>query len=95
MAKTYPSLVAARNAWLPMFQTSRFLCGATCVYIASGKAKVLKGRYFDVQQDIEYVCSKGAKEIEEQDLYRMKVDFLGGLPNDGGPAGELKLESDK
>jgi hypothetical protein len=75
-----------------MFQTSRFLCGATCVYIASGKAKVLKGRYFDVQQDIEYVVSQ-AKEIEEQDLYRMKIDFLGGLPNDGGPAGELKLAS--
>ena len=46
-----------------------------------------------MQQDIEYVVSQGAKEIEEQDLYRMKIDFLGGLPNDGGPAGELKLDS--
>jgi hypothetical protein len=83
--------VAARKAWLPHFKTSRFLCGATCVFIASGKAKVLKGRYFDCEQDIEQVVSAG-EEIIEKDLYRMKIDFLGGLPNDGGIAKDMRLK---
>jgi hypothetical protein len=91
VAKAYPNLVAARKAWLPNFKTSRFLCGATCVYIASGKAKVLKGRYFDCEQDIEQVVSAGPSEIIDKDLYHMKIDFLGGLPNDGGIAKDLKV----
>jgi hypothetical protein len=73
---------------LPKFKTSRFLCGATCVYIASGKAKVLKGRYFDCEQDIEQVVA-GESEILDQNLYRLKISFLGGLPNDGGIAKDM------
>jgi hypothetical protein len=82
--KAYPKMFEARAAWIPMFKTSRFLCGATCVYIASGKSRVLKGRYFDCEQDIEQVVSAGPSEIIAKDLYSMKIDFLGGLPNDGG-----------
>jgi hypothetical protein len=84
-------MMEAGKAWVKLFKTSRFLCGATCVYIASGKAKILKGRYFDCEQDIEHVVSTGKEEILEKDLYRMKIDFLGGLPNDGGIAKDLKL----
>lgn len=83
VAEVYPERVKARNQILPKMIVSRFLCGATCVYIASGKAKVLKGRYFDCEQDIGYVVSH-PEEIVEEDLYRLGVRFLGGLPNDGG-----------
>jgi hypothetical protein len=91
VAAAYPQMVKALQAWLPFFKTSRFLCGATCVYIASGKAKILKGRYFDCEQDIETVVSHPS-EIIDEDLYRMKIQFLGGLPNDGGVAKDMKLE---
>lgn len=43
----------------------------------------MKGRYFDCEQDIGYVSSMG-HVIREQELYDLKVEFLGGLPNDGG-----------
>jgi hypothetical protein len=55
------------------------------VYLASGKAKVLKGRYFDCEQDIGTVVA-GGKEVLEEDLYSLRVRFLGGLANDGGIA---------
>jgi NAD(P)-dependent dehydrogenase (short-subunit alcohol dehydrogenase family) len=88
--EAYPERWKAMQDWLPKFGTSRFLCASTCLYIASGKAKALKGRYFDCEQDIETVC-KNASEIQEKDLYRLKVDFLGGLPNDGGIAKDLEM----
>ena len=47
------------ESWLPSFKTSRFLCVATGVYIASGKAEALKGRYFDCKQNIEQVVAAG------------------------------------
>ena len=85
-------MVEAIKNWLPLFKTSRFLCGATCVYIASGKAKILKGRYFDCEQDIEAVVAAGKSEIIDKDLYRMKIEFLGGLPNDGGIAKDMEIK---
>jgi hypothetical protein len=85
-------MVEAMKNWLPLFKTSRFLCGATCVYIASGKAKILKGRYFDCEQDIETVVAAGKSEIIDKDLYRMKIQFLGGLPNDGGIAKDMDFK---
>ena len=63
----YPQMTKAIQAWFPLFKTSRFLCGATCVYIASCKAKILKGRYFDCEQDIEGVVS-APSEIIKKDL---------------------------
>ena len=87
----YPQRAAALKEWLPLFKTSRFLCGATMVYIASGKAKVLKGRYFDCEQDIEQVVAAGPSEIIDKDLYRLQIPFLGGLANDGGIAKDMKV----
>jgi hypothetical protein len=37
------------------------------------------------------VVSAGAEEIIGKDLYHMKIDFMGGLPNDGGIAKDLKV----
>jgi hypothetical protein len=69
-----------------LFKVSLDVPGQTCVYIASGRAKhALKGKYFDCEQNIQTVVDN-ASEIVEKDLYELKVDFLGGLPNDGGTA---------
>jgi hypothetical protein len=66
------------------FRTSLDVPAQTCVYIATGKAKrALKGKYFDCEQDIQTVVDN-VSEIERDDLYELKVQFLGGLPNDGG-----------
>jgi hypothetical protein len=95
VVEKYPERAKALQDWLPFFKTDRMLCGATAVYIASGKAKILKGRYFDVEQDIEDVVNAGPSEIIDKDLYRMKIDFLGGLANDGNWGGDLNTEESK
>ena len=82
--KAYPHMAEAKALTLQLIKVNRFLPAATCLYIANRKATILKGRYFDCEQDIADVVSAGASEIVDKDLYRMKVDFLGGLPNDGG-----------
>lgn len=60
------------------------MCGQTCAFLSTGRGKVLAGRYFDCEQDIEVVLAAGREGLEG--LYDLKVDFLGGLPNDGGTA---------
>jgi hypothetical protein len=55
------------------------------VYLATGKAKdVLSGKYWDCEQDIDYVVRHG-KEVKDNELYDLKVDFVG-LKNTGGTA---------
>jgi hypothetical protein len=62
------------------------------VYIASGKAIAAKGRYFDCEQNMAQVVAAGRSEIVGSELYSLKVEFLGGLPNNGGTSNNLKLE---
>src|SRR5271169_5072780 len=86
VAAEFPSIAAGFEDFQKMFKVSLDVPGQTCVYIASGKAKhALKGKYFDCEQNIQTVVDN-ASEIVEKDLYELKVDFLGGLPNDGGTA---------
>jgi hypothetical protein len=56
------------------------------VFLACGEGKdVLRGKYFDCEQDIGTVVAAGADEIRgPKRLYELKVEFLGGLPDDGG-----------
>jgi hypothetical protein len=65
------------------FIDSGYLCGQTCAFIAAGKALPLRGRYFDVEQDISAVLEH-ASEFSAKGLYDLKVEFAGGLLNDGG-----------
>jgi hypothetical protein len=84
VVEEFPSLAAGFEEFQKTFKTSLDIPGQTCVYLASGKAKhALKGKYFDCEQDIQTVVDN-ASEIAKHDLYELKVDFLGGLPNDGG-----------
>ena len=63
--------------------------------MACGEAKeVLKGKYFDCEQDIGMVGAAGREEIRgPKQLYELKVEFLGGLPNDGGTVPDDALQN--
>lgn len=97
VVEEFPSIAASFSEFQEAFKTSPNVPAQTCVYIASGKAKhALKGKYFDCEQNIQTVVDNAA-EIVKHDLYELKVDFMGGLPNDGGtckfPISE-KMEQD-
>jgi len=80
----FPGVAEIFEEFQKTFRTSLDVPAQTCVYIATGKAKdALKGKYFDCEQNIQTVVDH-ADEIKEKDLYELKVEFLGGLPNDGG-----------
>lgn len=82
----FPSVAAIFEKFQDLFKMNLDVPGQTCVYLAAGKAKhVLKGKYFDCEQNIQTVVDH-AEEIPKHDLYELKVEFLGGLPNDGGTA---------
>ena len=66
------------------------VCGQTCAFLSTGRGKALSGKYFDCEQDIGTVLAAGREALEG--LYDLKVDFLGGLPNDGGTASSTLLE---
>ena len=84
MRDHYPDFAAMLPTWKAKFKTDRNVAGCTAVALAAGIAKdVLRGRFFDVEQDLGFVTAHG-KEITDRELYELKVDFLGGLPNDGG-----------
>lgn len=86
LKEMYPDLCKKWFEWYKLFKTPAALPGQTCVYLATGAAKtVLSGRYFDCEQDIEYVVNQGRERLEQGDLYNLKVDFVG-LSNDGGSA---------
>lgn len=84
VATEFPGIAAMFEQFQTSFRTSLDVPGQTCVYIATGKAKqALKGKYFDCEQNIQTVVDN-ASEIAEHNLYELKVEFLGGLLNDGG-----------
>ena len=82
----YPDLIKTWEYWYTEFKTSASVPGQTAVYLATGAAKeVLRGRYFDCEQDIDFVVRQGREKLEKEDLYDLKVEFVG-LKNDGGSA---------
>jgi hypothetical protein len=86
IVEMYPELTKKWAAWYKTFCTPAAVPGQTAVYLATGAAKdVLKGRYFDCEQDIDFVVRQGRAKIEKDDLYNLKVEFVG-LTNDGGTA---------
>jgi hypothetical protein len=67
------------------FKDSPHLSGMVCVALATGIAKdILKGRYFDVQHDLEDVITQGEVVRNNPDIYGLHTTFLGQMPNDGG-----------
>ena len=65
-----------------MFKADPAVPGQVCAFLAAGRGKALRGKYFDCEQNITQVLSQGKDGLHG--LYELKVDFMGGLPNDGG-----------
>ncbi|EXJ76398.1 uncharacterized protein A1O5_00906 [Cladophialophora psammophila CBS 110553] len=80
----YPEFGVKWRQFHQLFKVSPALCGQTCAFLSAGKAKLLRGKYFDCEQDIGTVLAVGEQGLKG--LYDLKVEFLGGLPNDGGTA---------
>lgn len=73
------------EGWLDMYTDSPYLNGMVCVALASGIAKkVLRGKYFDVEHDLEDVLTQEEALQRNNELYSLHTTFLGGLPN-GNP----------
>lgn len=58
------------------------LCANSVAYIAAGRARELRGCYFDCRQDIQKVCSFGSETLKQHGLYNLKVEFLPGYENE-------------
>ncbi|KAH7146829.1 hypothetical protein B0J13DRAFT_500713 [Dactylonectria estremocensis] len=70
---------------LKTFKDSPHLSGMVSVALATGIAKeALKGKYFNVQQDLEDVITQASTIRADPELYTLNTKFLGGLENDGG-----------
>ncbi|EXJ53374.1 uncharacterized protein A1O5_13363 [Cladophialophora psammophila CBS 110553] len=82
--RKYPEITAKWATFQKAFRVRPEVCGQTCAYLSTGRGKVLRGRYWDCEQDIGHVVAAGEEALHG--LYDLKVDFLGGLPNDGGTA---------
>jgi NAD(P)-dependent dehydrogenase (short-subunit alcohol dehydrogenase family) len=78
----FPHMGPIWDKFHSMFRADPALPGQVCAFLAAGKGKALRGKYFDCEQNIEQVLSQGREGL--QGLYDLKVDFMGGLPNDGG-----------
>jgi len=81
----FPELTEGMEETLQGFKDSPYLSGMVCVALATGIAKdILKGRYFDVQHDLEDIIAQGEIVQNIPDIYGLHTTFPGQLPNDGG-----------
>ncbi len=78
----YPDMFEKREEIKKLFKDPATLCGQTCAYLATGKAKELRGMYFDCRQDIEVVCGYGRERLEKEGMNNLKVDFCEGYANE-------------
>ncbi len=65
------------------------LCGQTCVYLATGRAKELRGRYINAEKDIQSVVDQ-ADIVKKANLYDMGIRELGESDQDGDVSARLK-----
>ncbi|KAL1863067.1 hypothetical protein VTK73DRAFT_6492 [Phialemonium thermophilum] len=77
-----PHVRAGMANWLDMYEDSPYLNGMVCVALATGRAKEgLRGKYFDVGQDLEDVIAQTSALKADPELYSLHTTFLGGLSN--------------
>ncbi|KAK3321987.1 hypothetical protein B0H66DRAFT_553055 [Apodospora peruviana] len=77
---------------LDIYNDSPYLNGMVCVALATGVGKdALRGKYFDVGQDLEDVLAQKEALKTNPDLYSLHTSFLGGLSNGGVPPGGYQV----
>ncbi len=65
------------------------LCAQTCVYLASGKAGELRGRYINSESDIDSVV-KQAEIVKKANLYDLGIRELGEFGQEDKVSARLK-----
>ncbi|KAH7248151.1 hypothetical protein B0J15DRAFT_562205 [Fusarium solani] len=81
----FPHITSRFAEWKKKFTGSPHLAGMACVALATGIAKdVLRGRYFDVEQDLEDVISKAPLLKADPLLHTLHVSMLGSLEREEG-----------
>jgi short-subunit dehydrogenase len=78
----YPALTQHGTDFQALFKDPPELCGATVTYLAAGKAKELRGMYWDCRQDIERVKAYGREKLQQEGRYTLKMQFLDGYENE-------------
>jgi len=78
----YPALTQHGTDFQALFKDPPELCGATVAYLGAGKAKELRGMYWDCRQDIEKVKAYGRERLQKEMKYTLKVEFLQGYENE-------------
>ncbi|OCT53130.1 Secoisolariciresinol dehydrogenase [Cladophialophora carrionii] len=82
LLERYPALTQHGTDFQALFKDPPELCGATVTYLAAGKAKELRGMYWDCRQDIERVKAYGRDKLQQEGRYTLKMQFLDGYENE-------------
>lgn len=70
-----------REQLRPIFNEVPELPAYTVAYLAAGRAKEIRGMYFDCRHDIERVCSFGRENLKADGLNNLRVRFVPGYDN--------------
>ncbi|KLO14714.1 NAD-binding protein [Schizopora paradoxa] len=76
MEKLSPGFSTRIREWVDAFIDPPELAGQTCVYLATGKAKELRGRYIEAEKDIDAVVEQ-AEIVRKENLYDTTIRMLG------------------
>ncbi|KAI7761083.1 hypothetical protein LZL87_011488 [Fusarium oxysporum] len=81
----FPQVISRFAEWTNRFSGSPHLAGMSCVALATGIAKdALRGRYYDVEQDLEDVIAQGALLKADPLLHTLHISMLGSLEREEG-----------
>ncbi|KAK8076455.1 NADP-binding protein [Apiospora phragmitis] len=85
----HPAAAAQLTQRVDAYNDSPYLNGMTCVALATGLARrVLRGRYFDVGQDLEDTLKPAAADAitrgADRGLYTLHTRYLGTVPDGSG-----------
>jgi len=76
MEKMSPGITDQIKAFVHGFVNPPELCAQTCVYLASGKASELRGKYINAERDIESMVEQ-AEIVKKEGLYDLGIRELG------------------
>ncbi|KAF5590093.1 Dehydrogenase reductase SDR family member 7B [Fusarium subglutinans] len=81
----FPQVFSRFEEWMKRFTGSPHLAGMSCVALATGIAKdALRGRYYDVEQDLEDTIAQTALLKADPLLHTLHISMLGSLEREEG-----------
>jgi len=89
MEKMTPGITDQIKGFMHRLVNPPELCGQTCVYLATGKAKELRGRYINSERDIETVVNQ-ADIVKKENLYDLGIRELGAVGEGDAVSSRLK-----